>query len=207
MIQETEKKISESAAEAKIPDVVKTLLSEAEDNLQQAKIAFGEEKYGEAFGQARSAEVLARNALRFLEQVKPAETSAPSRAVPATANCEIISKRVIELKELLAAKKINETDFKVKYDARLRDLIACQETKKPSPNKIVCTLEYEPVCGSDGKTYSNACSAKISGATVKYRGECALETKPESALPHPIVRPIESKTIEPTNSTGNKAME
>ena len=70
ILQEAEKKIAE-AGSAKVPDVVATLLGEAKENLAKAKSAFEEEKYGEAFGQARSAEVLARNALRFFEREKP----------------------------------------------------------------------------------------------------------------------------------------
>lgn len=52
----------------KIPTAVKNLLNEAENNLKDARLAFAAGKYGEAFGKARSAEVIARNALRILEK-------------------------------------------------------------------------------------------------------------------------------------------
>ena len=43
--------------------------------------------------------------------------------------------------------------------------------EKPKP-EVVCTAQYDPVCGCNGKTYGNACVADAMGIRVVYKGEC-----------------------------------
>jgi hypothetical protein len=40
--------------------------------------------------------------------------------------------------------------------------------KKPE----VCTMQMQPVCGCDRKTYSNSCAAAAAGVSVASDGEC-----------------------------------
>ncbi|MBI5347056.1 MAG: hypothetical protein HZB66_00410 [Candidatus Aenigmarchaeota archaeon] len=61
-----------------------------------------------------------------------------------------------------------------------------QITTSTVQKDCICTADWNPVCGENGKTYSNACRAKCDGVGIRYTGDCKYEPKPVPQPPKPI---------------------
>jgi len=89
----------------------------------------------------------------------------------------------------------------------------CGELDRPGvcmEPPMMCTRDWRPVCGCDGRTYGNACGAWSAGTSIAHTGECPtpptddgtpIPTEPgigDGAGPPPVLDPAPQPTSLPS---------
>ncbi len=110
--------------------------------------------------------------------------------------CDQISRNLNEVWDLYKGGRLTEQEYTQKYEVLKKQLATCEAASSvilpvtPVPvesgGAVVCTQQYDPVCGVNGKTYSNECVARGSGALIQYKGECKLPSEGYLNPPEPI---------------------
>ena len=81
--------------------------------------------------------------------------------------------------EILGSLK-SELEEKPEIQKRIiqsRDKILEGVKQKEGEATQFCITLWDPVCGQDGKTYSNQCFAQLAGVEIAYKGECQKVNK------------------------------
>jgi hypothetical protein len=155
---------------------LQNLITKAKDHLEQAKRSYTGGRFALSFGQAQSAEMMAREVARMSTNMT-IERQTPKRdfgdRVPPSIPIRGGTKDTLQTQIMPALPPNIPAPLRPVDGGGIKTSQGNMTTTIPPPPAMFCTEQYDPVCGVNGKTYSNACFAKISGIAIGHSGECA----------------------------------
>ena len=169
------------------------LLELAKKHLESAKEAFNEGKYGRAFGLAVASYHEALNVEKIVEKVEKIKQSPQTlrekfeKLYPGIELPENIKNCPIPVNPECGEGEV----WRVGKDEKGCPTFFCEKIREGVGRPEVCFTLWDPVCGKDGKTYSNECFTQMAGTEVDYKGVCLKYTCPKQKIIDcmPIVPP------------------
>jgi len=186
-IKKAEEKVSVLSEDEYGGKAARELLNLAKKHLEEAKKAFDEGKYGMAFGLATTSYHEALNAQRIVEKIEEIKKSPEKLREKFEKLYPGIELPVnIQTCSLPAKPECKEGEvWRIKKDEKGCPVFVCEKMKEREEKPGACVMIWDPVCGKDGKTYSNECFAKMAGVEVDYKGVCKEEKVPSLTVLSP----------------------
>lgn len=187
-IEKAEEKVAAISENEYGGRAARKLLELAKKHLERAKEAFNEGKYGGAFGLATAAYYEALNAQRVVEKIEKIKQSPQAlrekfeKLYPGIELPENILKCPLPVKPECGEGEV----WRIGKNENGCPIFVCEKVReRQKEGKFeVCPMVWDPVCGKDGKTYSNECMAKSAGTEIDYKGVCKEKLeKTETPLP------------------------
>jgi len=157
VLMRLEEKVPEQAKEA-IEKAQENVLKRLHNNLEQMSPA-DKEKFSDYLEKISGSQELR---LRALEKLQKQKTSNELKA--------IIEQNKTRVRERVENIKQDAEQLKKRIQEKIQQ--QSQGQTKEQVREQACVTIWDPVCGKDGKTYSNACFAKLAGVGIDYKGKC-----------------------------------
>jgi len=167
-----------SELEEMVPEQIKETVREVKENtLMKFKVELekmpvqDQERFGDYLEKISGEE---ENQVRVLESLRMKLKETPK-----------IEQNIIQSRDKALEQVQQRTQEEIKQETQSE--VQEQTQERIQEKKQVCISLWDPVCGADGRTYSNECFAEIAGVGIKYRGACQKES---------VTQPIDLQQIK-----------
>ena len=168
-----EDKVSEEAKEA-IQQAQENALKRLHNNLElmapEDQERFGD--YIDGIGGDPSTHLMILKDLEAEGAVYGLQKEIEQKRIEVQERVRVIEKEAIQSMEQIQERVQAEVQSQVQNQTQPQTQSQVQEKVKEQVKEQACIAVWDPICGEDGKTYSNACFAQTAGTEVGSKGAC-----------------------------------